>query len=38
MHWQGKGVPQDDKKAVEMYTLAANQGSAAAQNHLGTTP
>jgi TPR repeat protein len=31
----GEGVPQDDKKAVELYTKAAEQGNANAQYNLG---
>ena len=31
----GIGVTKDLVKAVEYYTLAANQGYAAAQNNLG---
>ena len=31
----GKGVPQDDERAVEWFRKAANQGNAQAQNSLG---
>ena len=35
MYNQGKGVPQDDAKAVEWYRLAAEQGHVKAQNNIG---
>lgn len=35
MYDNGKGVRQDDTKAVEWYTKAANQGDASAQTNLG---
>ena len=35
MHDAGKGVPQDDAKAVEWYRLAAEQGHVKAQNNIG---
>ena len=35
MYDAGKGVPQDYKKAVELYMKAANQRHALAQNNLG---
>ena len=35
MYAKGKGVPQDDKTAVQWYRLAAEQGFASAQFHLG---
>ena len=31
----GEGVPQDDAEAITWYRLAAEQGSASAQNNLG---
>jgi len=33
----GKGVPQDDSKAVMWYRMAAEQGTAYAQNNLGSS-
>ena len=35
MYSDGKGVPENDKTAVEWYTLAAEQGHEYAQLHLG---
>ena len=35
MYLLGRGVAQDDKKAVEWLTKAAEQGVARAQNNLG---
>lgn len=35
MYIQGKGVPQDYTKAIELYTKAANQKHAEAQFNLG---
>ena len=35
MYETGTGVPKDYKKAIEYYTLSANQGNADAQNNLG---
>ena len=32
---KGRGVPQDDKEAVNWYRLSAEQGIAQAQNNLG---
>ena len=31
----GQGVPKDEKEAVRLYRLAAEQGNAAAQTNLG---
>ncbi|KAI9334528.1 kinase-like domain-containing protein [Obelidium mucronatum] len=36
MYFYGQGVAQDYTKAVEWYSLAANEGNAAAQFNLGT--
>lgn len=36
MYQHGRGVPQDFKKAAELFTLSANQGCAFGQNNLGT--
>jgi len=36
MYEKGQGVPQDHKEAVKWYRLAAEQGFASAQFHLGT--
>ena len=33
----GRGVPQDDAEAVRWYRLAADQGYAIAQLHLGAS-
>jgi len=33
----GRGVPQDDAEAVRRYRLAADQGYAIAQLHLGAS-
>lgn len=38
MFKHGQGVPQDYTKAIEYFTLSANQGNSAAQNNLGTEP
>ena len=35
MYEKGIGVPQDDKEAVRLYRLAAEQGYADAQGNLG---
>ena len=35
MYEQGEGVSKSNKKAIELYTRAANQGHASAQCHLG---
>ena len=35
MYSKGRGVPQDDKKAVEWYRKAADKGEIAAMNNLG---
>ena len=35
MYYKGKGVPQDDKAAVQWYRRAAEQGDADAQKNLG---
>ena len=35
MYSNGQGVPQDDKEAVRLYRLSAEQGDAQAQNSLG---
>ena len=35
MYYNGKGVRQNYKKAVELYRKAANQGVASAQYNLG---
>jgi TPR repeat protein len=35
MYTSGDGVPQDYAEAVRWYRLAAEQGSAVAQSHLG---
>ena len=35
MYRNGWGVSQDDKEAVRLYTLAAEQGHAKAQSNLG---
>ena len=35
MYLHGRGVPQDDTRAVEWYRKAAEQGYAKAQNNLG---
>jgi TPR repeat protein len=35
MHDNGRGVPQDYKKAIKWYTLSAGQGHAKAQYNLG---
>ncbi len=35
MYSDGKGVPENDKTAVEWYTLAAEQGHVYAQLYLG---
>jgi hypothetical protein len=35
MYLDGKGVPQNDTKAVEWYQKAADQGFASAQYNLG---
>ena len=35
MYAKGKGVIENDKKAVRWYRLAADQGNAKAQNNLG---
>ncbi|MEY3876557.1 MAG: hypothetical protein RLZZ191_240, partial [Pseudomonadota bacterium] len=35
MYANGDGVPENDAKAVEWYTKAADQGHAEAQNNLG---
>ena len=35
MYDEGRGMPKDDKKAVEWYRKAAKQGNADAQIHLG---
>ena len=35
MYQEGEGVEPDDKRAVELFTLAADQGYAGAQFNLG---
>lgn len=35
MYYHGRGVPQDDLKAVACFQRAADQGHASAQNYLG---
>ncbi|MFP6803287.1 MAG: tetratricopeptide repeat protein, partial [Pseudomonadales bacterium] len=35
MYGNGKGVPEDDKEAVKLYRLAAEQGHLSAQHKLG---
>ena len=35
MYTNGRGVPKDDVQAVKWYRLAADQGNAFAQAHLG---
>ena len=35
MYEDGLGVPQDDKEAVRLYRLSAEQGEASAQYNLG---
>ena len=35
MYDNGRGVPQDDKQAVDWYTKSAEQGYAVAQYNLG---
>lgn len=35
MYAGGRGVDKDEKRAVKMYTLAADQGHASAQYNLG---
>jgi TPR repeat protein len=35
MYDDGKGVPEDDREAVQRYRLAAEQGNADAQGNLG---
>ena len=35
MYDEGRGVARDDRKAVEWFRKAANQGHAFAQNNLG---
>ena len=35
MYRDGRGVDNDDKRAVELYTLAAEQNGAGAQFNLG---
>lgn len=36
MYHEGKGVTQDYAKAIEYYTLSANQNNSYGQNNLGT--
>lgn len=36
MYQNGKGVPQDYLKAIEYFTLSAEQGNAFGCCHLGT--
>lgn len=35
MYEQGRGVPQDYKKAFELFTLSANQGYSSGHKNLG---
>jgi len=36
MYYTGRGVPQDERRAVEWYSKAAEQGGARAQGNLGS--